>query len=107
MLWSKCSSFVSSNCLFTCLLHVIKSKEPKGSNQVFILIRWLCRNELLLQAILVNLTEIITNKADHFTAFGWCTFVRSLVELSSDQFFEGTVLHDFFAILGAYLSEYC
>ncbi|CAA7399297.1 unnamed protein product [Spirodela intermedia] len=66
-----------------------RSKEPKGSKQVFILIGWLCRNELLLQAILINLIEIITTKADHFTAFGWCTFVKSLVELSSDRFFEG------------------
>ncbi|CAA6662885.1 unnamed protein product [Spirodela intermedia] len=66
-----------------------RSKEPMGSKQVFILIGWLCRNELLLQAILINLIEIITTKADHFTAFGWCTFVKSLVELSSDRFFEG------------------
>uniref|UniRef100_A0A1D1ZF51 Peroxisomal membrane protein PEX21 n=1 Tax=Anthurium amnicola TaxID=1678845 RepID=A0A1D1ZF51_9ARAE len=63
-------------------------KEPTYSKQVLILIIWLCGNELLLQAILSNLTEIIMRKKDHFIAFSWCTFVRSLVELSVDQLFD-------------------
>ncbi|XP_078437173.1 ARM repeat superfamily protein isoform X2 [Wolffia australiana] len=56
--------------------------------QVFILIRWLCRNELLLQVILINLAALISSKSDHFTAFAWCIFVRNLVEMSSSRLFE-------------------
>ncbi|KAK6945313.1 hypothetical protein RJ641_026415, partial [Dillenia turbinata] len=58
----------------------LKHKDSMHGIQAVILLNWLFHDELIFQALATNLTTIIYRKEDHFTALGWCTLVRGLVE---------------------------
>lgn len=45
-----------------------------------ILINWLFQDELLFEPVTKGLASIITRKNDRYLLFGWCIFVRALVE---------------------------
>ncbi|XP_047307736.1 uncharacterized protein LOC124911311 isoform X2 [Impatiens glandulifera] len=62
------------------LEHSLKVKESKHGNQAMVLLNWLFQDELIFQAIAVNLAGIIERKCDKFIELGWCTLVRCLVE---------------------------
>ncbi|OMO71589.1 hypothetical protein COLO4_28165 [Corchorus olitorius] len=68
--------------------HSLKYKDSKHGGQPIILLNWLFQDELLFQAVAMNLANTITRKDDRYIAFGWCTLVRGLVEYESsmDQF---------------------
>ncbi|XVE96000.1 hypothetical protein REPUB_Repub02eG0183900 [Reevesia pubescens] len=63
--------------------HSMKYKDSKHGAQPMILFNWLFQDELLFQAVSINLANIIMRKDDHYIAFGWCTLVRGLVEYES------------------------
>lgn len=45
-----------------------------------ILLNWLFQDEIFLEAILRNFTDIISRRDDHYVALGWCILGRSLIE---------------------------
>ncbi|KAI3911793.1 hypothetical protein MKW92_045211 [Papaver armeniacum] len=55
-------------------------KDSRRSNQVLILLNWLFEDELLFEAVAVDLVTIIKRKDDRYIALGWCTLIRALVE---------------------------
>ncbi|XP_021893322.1 uncharacterized protein LOC110811211 isoform X2 [Carica papaya] len=68
--------------------HTLTSKGLKHGGQTFTLFNWLFQDELLFEAVAVNLADIISRKDDRYIALGWCTLVRDLVEYEShtDQY---------------------
>ncbi|KAF7819009.1 armadillo/beta-catenin-like repeat protein [Senna tora] len=70
----------------------LKSKDSKHGAQALILINWFFQDELLFEPVTKGLASIITRKSDHFLLFGWCIFVRAIVECensSSQAVFSG------------------
>ncbi|XP_022766713.1 uncharacterized protein LOC111311531 isoform X2 [Durio zibethinus] len=63
--------------------HSLKYKDSKHDSQPMILLSWLFQDELLFQAVAMNLANIIMRKDDRFIAFGWCILVRGLMECES------------------------
>ncbi|KAI3992440.1 hypothetical protein MKX01_022531 [Papaver californicum] len=55
-------------------------KDSRRSNQVLILLNWLFEDELVFEALAVDLVTIIKRKDDRYIALGWCTLIRAIVE---------------------------
>lgn len=55
-------------------------RESKRGNQAMILLNWLFQDEIFLEAILWNVSGIISRRDDHHVALGWCILGRSLIE---------------------------
>ncbi|KAH6818792.1 hypothetical protein C2S51_002395 [Perilla frutescens var. frutescens] len=62
------------------LQHSLKMREPKRGNQAIILLNWLFQDEIFLEAILRNVSDIISRRDDHYVALGWCILGRNLIE---------------------------
>ncbi|KAL5981987.1 hypothetical protein ACLOJK_016054 [Asimina triloba] len=62
------------------LEHTLKRKGLKNCKQVLILLNWLFEDDLLFEAVSINLAEIVSRKEDHYISFGWCTLVRALLD---------------------------
>ncbi|XVE61173.1 hypothetical protein DITRI_Ditri06bG0018400 [Diplodiscus trichospermus] len=81
--------------------HSMKYKDSKNGGQPMILLNWLFQDELLFQAVAMNLANIITRKDDRYIAFGWCTLVRGLMEYESimDQYLVNGIKEKYNALL--------
>lgn len=55
-------------------------RESKQGNQALILLNWLFQDEIFVEAVLRNVSDIISRKDDRYVALGWCVLGRSLVE---------------------------
>ena len=45
-----------------------------------ILLNWFFQDETSVEAILRNVSDIISRRDDHYVALGWCILARSLIE---------------------------
>lgn len=45
-----------------------------------ILLNWLFQDEIFLESILRNVSDIISRRDDRYVALGWCILGRSLIE---------------------------
>ncbi|XP_021281670.1 uncharacterized protein LOC110414666 isoform X2 [Herrania umbratica] len=81
--------------------HSLKYKDLKHGGQPMILLNWLFQDELLFQAVAMNLANIIVRKDDRYIAFGWCTLVRGLMEYESsmDQYLLNGIKEKYNALL--------
>ncbi|KAH6823431.1 xyloglucanase 113 [Perilla frutescens var. hirtella] len=58
----------------------LKMREQKRGNQAIILLNWLFQDEIFLEAIMRNVSDIISRRDDHYVALGWCILGCSLIE---------------------------
>ncbi|KAL3637259.1 hypothetical protein CASFOL_019558 [Castilleja foliolosa] len=65
------------------LQHFSTFRESKKGNQTLILLNWLFQDEVLFQAIVRNMTAIISRRDDRYVALGWCFLGRSLIEFEN------------------------
>ncbi|XP_042053804.1 uncharacterized protein LOC121798730 isoform X2 [Salvia splendens] len=55
-------------------------RDSKRGNQAMILLNWFFQDETSVEAILGNVSDIISRRDDHYVALGWCILARSLIE---------------------------
>lgn len=55
-------------------------RESKQGNQALIILNWLFQDENFVEAVLRNVSDIISRKDDRYVALGWCILGRSLIE---------------------------
>ncbi|KAK8705328.1 hypothetical protein V6N13_048932 [Hibiscus sabdariffa] len=81
--------------------HSLRFKDSKHDSQPMILLNWLFQDDLLFQAVVMNLANIIVRKDDRYIAFGWCTLVRRLVEYENvmDQYLFNGIKEKYSALL--------
>ncbi|KAL4272418.1 hypothetical protein GQ457_13G011310 [Hibiscus cannabinus] len=81
--------------------HSLKFKDSKHGSRPMILLNWLFQDDLLFQAVAMNLANIIVRKDDRYIAFGWCTLVRGLAEYENvmDQFLFNGIKEKYSALL--------
>ncbi|KAG8371928.1 hypothetical protein BUALT_Bualt12G0013800 [Buddleja alternifolia] len=60
--------------------HTLVMRKSKQENQSLIILNWLFQDEILFQAIMSNLTGILSRRDDHYVALGWCILGRSVIE---------------------------
>lgn len=58
-------------------------RESKQGNQALILLNWLFQDEIFVEEVLRNVSDIVSRKDDRYVALGWCILGRSLVEYES------------------------
>ncbi|XP_042048334.1 uncharacterized protein LOC121794300 isoform X1 [Salvia splendens] len=62
------------------LQHSLTVRDSKRGNQAMILLNWFFQDETSVEAILRNVSDIISRRDDHYVALGWCILARSLIE---------------------------
>ncbi|XP_042053805.1 uncharacterized protein LOC121798730 isoform X3 [Salvia splendens] len=62
------------------LQHSLTVRDSKRGNQAMILLNWFFQDETSVEAILGNVSDIISRRDDHYVALGWCILARSLIE---------------------------
>lgn len=82
-------------------------RGSKQGNQAMTLLNWLFQDEIFFEAILRNVSDIISRRDDRYVALGWCILGRSLIEY--ENFLSNVMTNGNFIIyfsLFAWLSMY-